>query len=121
VSPEGLDVKNYTWGVFQWTVADDGATHTAQPKLNPTGGSAVPTSWLITRVQAFANATQVGPFFLVGFAPSQGVQVLAGGCIELLPGGAFRNNLFASGGGQIIVEYWYPAGVRGLTPEIVTT
>jgi len=106
MSPVGLDVREYQYGVTQFTVPDV-ATYTATTR----------GEWLVTRVQAWAAEANGGGLVLFGDA----VNLEPGGCIELLPGGAFRGDIVLLGEGLIVVfEYWYQSNAaRGNSPLAV--
>src|SRR5688572_3281914 len=106
MSPVGLDVREYQYGATQFTVPDV-ATYVATTR----------GEWLVTRIQAWAAAAAGGGLSLAGDA----VNLEPSGCIELLPGGAFRGDITILGEGLIVVfEYWYQASAeRGGSPLAV--
>jgi hypothetical protein len=116
MSPEGLDVRNHQWNCFSYTIPDANP-HDIKVVLNNPG---FPTVWFVTRLQFFA-APAAG-MSIQGPDPSGAIAVLAGGCLELLPGGAYRDHLLVQGeGGRVIVEYWYPSVSTGNSPGILVT
>ncbi|HEV8549238.1 MAG TPA: hypothetical protein VGQ57_09420 [Polyangiaceae bacterium] len=115
MSPEGLDVKQYAWAAFDITLAD-AAVHTVVPSVLP-GAQARPTGWLVTRIQVFADTA--GQCSIQFGANGTQIFVKAGGCLELLPGGAFRQGLLVQGvGGRYVIEYWFQPNASGLEPQI---
>jgi hypothetical protein len=116
VSPVGLDVKKHQWACFNYNIPD-GNPHDISVVLENPG---FPTVWYVTRVQAFAAAAQ--NMSIQGPDPTGVLVVLAGGCLELLPGGAYRDHFLVQGqGGRIIIEYWYPTVTQGNPPGIFVT
>lgn len=108
MSPVGLDVKEYAYAIFPYTVPD-GEVHTLAPAPDGPG-------WDITRLQMFASPDAVASLTYFG----QTIDFVAGGCVELLPGGAMRGPLVVTGeGAYLLVEYWYRASApRGDAPVI---
>lgn len=111
MSPVGLDVREYGWAFFEYTLAD-ALAHTIQPAVVNPG---FPTSWLVTRIQGFAPGTGGLSLQLVG----SNLVIPAGGCVELLPGGAFRGPIIVQGlGARVLIEYWFQATTNAALPGI---
>jgi len=93
--PVGLDVREYVYGMFPYTVQAGGFQ-----KINAFN------AWLVTKIQLFAGANAVQ----LGVGPGNSIQVAANGCITLEPNGAFRGPIDVIGeGAYLIVEYWFQA------------
>jgi len=93
--PVGLDVREYVYAVFPYTVQAGGFQ-----RLNAFN------AWLVTKVQLFAGANPAQ----LSLSPSPAISVAANGCVTLEPNGAFKGPIDVLGEDAVlIVEYWFQA------------
>jgi hypothetical protein len=111
MSPVGLDVKEYAYGVKQFTVPD-GATYT----IGPAGGE----GWMVTRILAAVPTGSPGQGILT--IDGEPVTIEVGGCVVLEPGGALRSKPVLIGEGlYVLFEYWYQGNPEATAPLVVVT
>lgn len=111
-APAGLDVKEYGYFCFRYTVPD-GAEHFLQCGQR----------WNVTRVQYYAPETfpPPGDGYLILDGSTQ-IFCAPGGCIELEPNGAFRGNILVFGeGAMLLVEAWFQPDADGVPPTVTVT
>lgn len=102
--PNGLDAREYVYGVFNYLAAD-GLTHTIDAH----------NDWLVTRVQYVADPAVAA---VIALSPSSPINVAAGGCLTLEPNGAFRDVIQVQGNGSlVIIEFWF----QSIAGEFVAT
>jgi len=105
--PVGLDVREYVYGMFPYTVQAGGFQHI--DAFN---------DWLVTKIQLFAGANPVQ----LGVGPGNSILVAANGCITLEPNGAFKGAIDVLGeGAYLIVEYWFQAQAGAFVQSIQIT
>lgn len=110
MSPVGLDVRQFNYSFYEYPIAD-GTSHV----ITPRDAFASPTisEWYVTRIQFWTGANPgvlrlVNPSGNPGLGAVGLINVAANGCIELLPGGAYRGSITVSGeGAKVVIEYWY--------------
>ena len=108
-----LDPKTHGFMLREYQVPD-AVAHSLTP--DPEHG------WLVTKISAFAGAVPAVVRVLPIAGGSGGalgvVNLEAGGCYVIHPGGAYRNPVEVSGlGMKVIVEYWFP--IRAGNPSLV--
>lgn len=106
-APSGLDVREYAYSYFFYTVPD-GNSHFVECKNN----------WAITKIQVFAAAAPVS--FVLGSISSEAT-IQPNGCLTLEPNGAHRGGMSIDGlGAVLVVEFWWQANTAGVPPVSVT-
>jgi hypothetical protein len=94
--PVGLDVREYVYGFFSYTLTANGI-YTISARKN----------WLVTKVQLYAGAALAATLQLDAASPTP-IPVAAGGCAILEPNGAFKGSVVVAGNtALVVVEYWY--------------
>jgi hypothetical protein len=109
-APCGLDVREYSYAIHHFVVP------TAAPDIYRVTAR---NKWLVTRIRYWMPAGVAGVFSLTYAPTDQTVPIADGGCVELEPNGAHREDIFVSGlGGVLIVEYWFQSRPDGYRPVI---
>jgi hypothetical protein len=105
--PVGLDVKEYTFGLYNYLVPD-AFGHSISAHRN----------WLVTKFSFFCpNGGEIH----IGGNVSNLLTVAAGGCLVVEPNGAHRGDFFVSSADQalLVIEYWFQATPYGGGPTVV--
>lgn len=111
-APAGVDVREYGYDAFSFTVVGAGTNFATQGR------------WLVTKITIF---NQADPMIVQLVSPSgfavNSHLIAATGCLELEPNGAFRGAIQLLGGigALIVVEYWYQAAQDGSAPTVTVT
>lgn len=99
MSPLGLDSQTHSFGVRYVQGPGDNNTLVA--------------GWKVTRVQVFSGPADASTLIMAG----QSVVIAAGGCLELLPGGAHKSSVRMLGNDYLcVIEFWFPTRADGLSP-----
>lgn len=113
-APTGVDVREYAYDCFYYTVPDGGE------HLIDAG-----QRWMVTRIQVFAPDPLPPPgqgYIILGGAGGAQLFFQPGGCLNLEPNGAFRDRLLIFGeGAVIIIESWFQANAAASGPGVVVT
>lgn len=113
MSPVGLDVREYSYGIKEFQIPD-GATYVMKPTV--TGSTFA--GWAVLKI--FAAVPAAGPSQGVVFIDGNPVTINPGGCACLEPGGAFRGQItFIGEQLYLLVEYWWQGTPENIGPVVV--
>lgn len=115
MSPVGLEVREYAYGIREFTVPD-AATYT----MTPTFGGTTVAGWFVTKILAAmpSDAAGQGAVLIDGNTAT----VNPGGCQCLEPGGAHRGPIVLIGEGlYVLVEYWWQGNPEATGPVVNVT